>query len=158
MAKARAFAQVGAPPRALEEAPIVPVPGPSADLAAEGQALAPVFPLEDRGTGLVLYAGPPGELRIHWRLERDDFERASASFPAQGGRPATVVRLRRDRPQGGADQADELRLGPGVRDGQGERVVHIPTDHCHYHAELGLTNAEGGWLMLARSNGLYNAV
>lgn len=114
--------------------------------------------MEDLGTGLVLYAGPPGEMRIHWRLARDDFERAASSFPLNGRRPAMVVRLRRDRPQGGTDQADELALGLGVRDGSGERAVRIPTDHCRYHAELGLTNADGGWLMLARSNGLYNAV
>lgn len=120
--------------------------------------LAPVFPMEDLGTGLVLYAGPPGEMRIHWRIERDDFERAASSFPLNGRRPAMVVRLRRDRPQGGTDQADELPLGLGVRDGSGECAVRIPTDHCRYHAELGLTNADGGWLMLARSNGLSNAV
>lgn len=106
----------------------------------------------------MLYGGPPGEMRIHWRLERDDYEQAAASFPSSGGRPAAVVRLRRDRPQGGTDQADEISLGLGVRDGSGERAVQIPTDHCRYHAELGLVNADGGWLMLARSNGLYNAV
>jgi hypothetical protein len=142
---------------ATDEARALPLLAPSPDLAAEGPPLAPVFPLEDRGTRLVLYQGPPGELRIHWRLERDDFERAAASFPLNGRRPATVVRLRRDRPQGGTDQADEIQLGLGVREGSGERGVRIPMDHCRYHAELGLTNADGGWLMLVRSNGLYNA-
>jgi hypothetical protein len=155
---ARAPVLGAVPPGGTDEAAAMPLPDPAPDLAAQGRVLVQVFPLEDRGTGLVLYAGPPGELRIHWRLERDDFERAAASFPSLGGRPATVLRLRRDRPQGGADLADELPLGPGVRDGSGEGVVHIPTDHCHYRAELGLTNADGGWLMLARSNGLYNAV
>ena len=144
-------ADTGAPP--TRERSIDPSP----DLAAKAPPLAPVFPLEDRGTGLVLYGGPPGEMRIHWTLERNDFERVAASFPPNGGYPVAVVRLRRVRPQGGTDQAQEVPLGPGVRDGAGERGVRIPTDHCRYHAELGLTNAHGGWLMLARSNGLYNA-
>lgn len=131
---------------------------PSPDLAVGASPLMPVFPLEDRGTGLVLYDGPPGGMSIHWRLERTDFERVAVSFPPSGGAPTAVVRLRRDRPQGGSDQAQEIPLGLGVRDGSGERLVHMQTDHALYHAELGLTNAHGGWLMLARSNGLYNAV
>lgn len=131
---------------------------PSPDLAARASPLVPVFPLEDRGTGLVLFEGPPGGMSIHWRLERTDFERVAVSFPPSGGVPRVVVRLRRDRPQGGSDQAQEMPLGLGVRDGSGERLVHMQTDHALYHAELGLANAHGGWLMLARSNGLYNAV
>ncbi len=145
-------------PPVTDDVPALPLLDPFPDLAAAGPPLEPVFPLEDRGTRLVLYQGSPGELRIHWRLERDDFERAAASFPLHGRRPAPVVRLRRDRPQGGTDQAGEIPLGLGVRDGAGERGIQIPTDHCRYHAELGLTNADGGWLMLVRSNGLYNAV
>ncbi|MFY9972825.1 MAG: hypothetical protein WAK53_01105 [Chromatiaceae bacterium] len=133
---------------------LAPAPG----LAPGAFPLVPVFPLEDRGTGLVLYEGPPGGMSIHWRLERTDFERVAASFPPSGGAPAVVLRLRRDRPQGGSEQAQEMPLGLGVRDGSGERLVRMQTDHHLYHAELGLTNVHGGWLMLARSNGLYNAV
>lgn len=131
---------------------------PSLDLVPQARTLAPVFPLEERGTGLVLHAGASGEMQIHWRLERDDFERAAASFPQSGGRPMAVIRLRRDRSQGGAEQVDEIPLGLGVHSGGGERSVGVPADHGRYHAELGLSSAEGGWLMLARSNGLYNAV
>lgn len=144
-------------PKAQQDRLAVPPADPSLERAAEAPALVPIFPLEDAGTGLVLYEGPPGELRIHWRLARDDFERAAASFPVNGRRPAAVVRLRRDRPEGGTDQVEEIPLGLGVREGRGEQGVRIPTDHRRYHAELGLTNALGGWLMLARSNGLYNA-
>ena len=133
---------------------LAPAPGP----APAASPLAPVFPLEDRGTGLVLYGGQPGGMSIHWRLERTDFERVAVSFPPSGGAPTAVVRLRRDRPLGGSEQVQEMPLGPGVRDGSGERLVRMQTDHALYHAELGLTNAHGGWLMLARSNGLYNAV
>lgn len=96
-------------------------------------------------------------MRIHWRLAPNDFERAAASFPVNGGRPVAVVSLRRGRTEGGTELADEASLGPGVCAGAGERRVQIPLDHGLYHAELGLMNGEGGWLMLARSNSLYNA-
>jgi hypothetical protein len=145
-------------PAVAGEAALASPVDPSLVLPPGAPELRPVFPLEEKETGLVLYAGPPGEMRIHWRLHRDDFEQAAASFPVSGGRPTMVVRLRRDRPQGGTEPADEILLGLGVRDGNGECAVQIPTDHCRYHAELGLANAGGGWLMLARSNGLYNAV
>lgn len=131
---------------------------PSLDPGPQGLALALAFPLEEGGTGMVLHQGASGEMRMHWRLERDDFERAAASFPQTGGRPMAVIRLRRDRPEGGAEQVDEIPLGLGVHSGGGERIAQVPQDHGRYHAELGLSNAEGGWLMLARSNGLYNAV
>lgn len=127
-------------------------------LAAVSLPLEPVFPQEDRGTRLVLYAGPPGELRVHWRLERDDFERAAGSFPPAGQRPRAVLRLRRDRPEGGSDQAaDEIPLGPDLGDGCGDCRIGVPADHCLYRAELGLRNSDGGWLMLVRSNALYGA-
>lgn len=131
---------------------------PSPDLATPARALVPVFPMVERGTGLVLSAGRPGELRIHWRLERDDFEQAAGSFPPTGRRPMAVLRLRRDRPEGGSDQTDEIPLGVEVRAGSGRRGVGVPVDHQLYRVELGLASADGGWLMLARSNGLYNAV
>lgn len=135
----------------------VPSTDPSLDAAANGPPLRPQFPSGETGTGLVLYRGGGGEMRIHWWLARNDFERAAAGFPLVGRRPVAVVRLRRERAEGGSDLADEVSLGPAVRHGAGERGVQIPMDHCLYHAELGLTNGEGGWLMLARSNGLYNA-
>ncbi len=142
-------------PATSETAALAPV---TPDLAAQGRDLAPIFPLDASGTGVVLYVGSPGLMRVHWFLERDDFEQAAASFPVSGRRPAAVLRLRRERPGGGADLVDERPLGAGARDGTGESGFAVPTDHGLYRAELGLTDGEGGWLMLARSNGHYNAV
>ncbi len=141
----------------LNEPPREPL-GETPDLAASGANLAPAFPLDESGTGVVLYVASAGRMRVHWSLERDDFEQAAASFPVNGQRPAAVLRLRRDRAGGGTDLVDERPLGAGTRDGAGEAVFSLPRDHGLYRAELGLTDGGGGWLMLARSNGHYNAV
>ncbi|AUB83263.1 hypothetical protein [Candidatus Thiodictyon syntrophicum] len=129
-----------------------PTIGPAAPAAA---ALPPRFPGRDPGTGLVLF-GVDGALCAHWRLTANDLERAGGSFPGEGGRPWPVVRLRRVRPGGGADPVDQAELGAVVRAGAGETRFQVAADHGLYHAELGLTNGDGGWLMLARSNALDN--
>lgn len=144
-----------APP--ANEPPQEPLPE-TPDLAASGANLVPAFPLDESGTGVVLYVASAGRMRVHWSLERDDFEQAAASFPVNGQRPAAVLRLRRDRAGGGTELVDERPLGAGARDGAGEVVFSLLRDHGLYRAELGLTDGGGGWLMLARSNGHYNAV
>ena len=128
------------------------------DLAAQGRTLAPIFPVDESGTGVVLYVGSPGLMHVHWYLDRDDFEQAAASFPVNGRRPAAVLRLHRERLGGGADLVDEHPLDAGARAGSGETGFGVPIDHGLYRAELGLTDGGGGWLMLARSNRHYNAI
>jgi len=128
------------------------------DLAAQGRTLAPIFPVDESGTGVVLYVGSPGLMHVHWYLDRDDFEQAAASFPVNGRRPAAVLRLHRERLGGGADLVDEHPLDAGARAGSGETGFGVPINHGLYRAELGLTDGGGGWLMLARSNRHYNAV
>jgi len=128
-------------------------PAAEADVTAE---LAPHFPGEERGTGVVLYGAARGVLRVQWRLEPDTLEQAVGSFPVAGARPTLVMRLRRLRPDGGSDQLDEVRLAAVARSGSGFREFSVPLDHGRYRAELGLINGDGGWLMLARSNDLDN--
>ncbi len=133
-----------------------PSPDPTvASAAPAAAALPPCFPGQDPETGLVLY-GADGALCAHWRLEANDLERAGASFPREGGWPWPVARLRRVRPSGGSDPVDQAGLGAVVRAGAGETRFQVAADHGLYQAELGLTNGDGGWLMLARSNALYN--
>ncbi len=139
-----------------------PVPGrePSVDvprdLALHPSPLAPSFPLESRGTSLVLSGGRAGHLSVFWHLTRDDFEYAASSFPASGARPVAMIRLQRGGRGGDAETVAERSLSPGVRQGAGEVPFETPLDHSRYHAELGLSTPEGGWLMLSRSNGFYD--
>lgn len=136
---------------------VVPIDLIPPDLAADSVDLVPSFPLGALGTDLVLYGGASGELRVHWYLVRDDFEKAAASFPNGGHGASAVIRLLREHPNGGAEPFEERTLAT-QRDGSGEMGFQIPPDHGRYRTELGLTNQDGGWLMLARSNSLDNAV
>jgi hypothetical protein len=131
-------------------------PCPSAAEADVTADLAPHFPGEERGTGVVLYGAARGVLRVQWRVEPDTLEQVVGSFPVGGARPTLVLRLRRLRPDGGSDQLDEVRLAAVARSGSGFREFSVPLDHGRYRAELGLINGDGGWLMLARSNDLDN--
>ncbi|WP_295450715.1 hypothetical protein [uncultured Thiodictyon sp.] len=141
------------PDVAPQPAELVPAPPLLATVAAP-DGLHPHFPGREPGTGVVLYGSRPGTLRAHWRLAPDDLRRAGGSFPSGGGHP--VLRLRRARPDGGAERVDEASLLAVVREGAGETTFPVAADHGRYHAELGLTNGGGGWLLLARSNELDN--
>ena len=132
-----------------------PCPETDALAAPVAGSPPPPFPGGGRGTGLVLYAVAAG-LRLAWRLGSADLGRGLAGFSAGGGRPWAVLRLRRAGPEGGAEPMGEAVLGSEVAAGLGECDFAVPPDHGRYHAELGLTDPTGGWLMLARSNGLDN--
>ncbi|HYN78529.1 MAG TPA: hypothetical protein VES73_12135 [Lamprocystis sp. (in: g-proteobacteria)] len=105
----------------------------------------------------MLYAPVPGTMHVHWRLDANAVAPVASAFAAGRARPEPVVRLRRLRPVGGSDQVAELRLMAVAREGAGEDEFRIAVDHGRYVAELGLTNADGGWLLLARSNAADNA-
>ncbi len=148
--------EVNASPDVEPVAPQPPIPDPDAASSnlAPAEGLVPRFPLEEAGTGLVLYDSAPGELRAHWSLARTEMERFGASFPVNGSRPAPVLRLRRLRPEGVAELVDEVSLLGVARERSGDASFRVEPDQSRYHAELGLATGDGGWLMLARSNGL----
>ncbi len=147
-----------ASPVPAAESPIPGEPEVTPDLAQSAQGLAPRFPLDRRGTGLVLYDSAPGELRASWSLEPHDRERFAGSFPEGGERPVPVLRLRRSLPEGGTELVEEVSLMRVARERVGEVGFRLGPDLCRYHAELGLAAGDRGWLMLARSNGLDNTV
>lgn len=80
-----------------------------------------------------------------------------AGFPATDGHPEAVLRLRRLRDQGGSDTSHEIRLQRAGLGGGGDAAFRVGQDYAQFEAELGLTNGEGGWLLLARSNRLQHA-
>lgn len=120
--------------------------------------LAREFPNELEGTRLSLYDAGHGEMRVHWRLERNDLERAGASFRGGGGRTRLVVRLKRLGDGGKGEPAGEARIDRAVATDSGEAGFRLDPDNALYLAELGLVNGSGGWLMLARSNRLYHPI
>ncbi len=133
-------------------------PDPGLDLDSDRTAtpLVPHFPGPERRTGVILVDGSRGALGAHWCLEPNDLRRAVGNFPGEGGGPQPVLRLHRTHSGSGAELVDEVGLTGVVREGVGETQFQVAADHGRYVAELGLTNAGGGWLMLARSNELDN--
>lgn len=124
------------------------------DLAAPLIALEPVFPLVIHTSQLVLETGAPGEILVHWHLDADEYLGVGHAFPPSGGAPIPALRLRRLHPDGGSEAAAEVRLALTGTQGDGEREFTVGLDAAQFEAELGLTNDDGGWMLLARSNRL----
>jgi len=124
------------------------------DLAPPSQPLISVFPLVIHDTALVLEAGASGEALVHWHVEADDYIGLSQAFAVTSPAPAAVLRLRRVRADGGADAAAEAPVHLTSHQGSGDRSFVVGNETAQFEAELGLTNATGGWLLLARSNRL----
>ena len=124
------------------------------DLAREAAGLGPPFPLEVPDSRLVLFGDGQGPLYVAWGLTRTEYERAAAIFPAAGPRPALVVRLTRGTGGEVEAVAEAAPAGPGGN-GAGELAFEAASSSKPYRAELGLTSAGGGWLMLRRSNAHY---
>jgi len=127
------------------------------DLATPEVALVPIFPQVTDKTRVVLYAGAPGEIRAHWNLRANDVASYGAGFPIDGGDPAAVLRLHRLRHDGSLERTREIRLRLAGVGGSGDAGFGVGGDGANFEAELGLMNAGGGWLLLARSNRIQHA-
>jgi hypothetical protein len=120
-----------------------------ADLAAAAAAIAEEFPLVLDQTSLVLLDLDPGHLHAFWVLASEDLHRASAAFRSVGGTPELVIRLIRLNPNGGGEMLSRIVQPAGSR---GDARFDLDNDDSTYQAELGLSAADGGWVLLARSN------
>jgi hypothetical protein len=118
--------------------------------------LVPRFPLFSRGTHLVLADTSGDDLCVFWHLSGDDLVPALAGFARDGARPMPVLRVRRLK-DGVAELVQEIPLRLTGPRGGGEQLFPVGPQPARYDAELGLSDAAGGWLMLARSNALDHA-
>ncbi len=135
----------------------IPTATVTPDLAAPEVALVPIFPQVTDKTRIVLYAGAPGEIRAHWNLRANDVASYGAGFPIDGGDPAAVLRLHRLGQDGSLERTREIRLRMSGVGGSGDAGFGVGGDGAKFEAELGLMNAGGGWLLLARSNRIQHA-
>ncbi|RKT46411.1 hypothetical protein [Thiocapsa rosea] len=99
----------------------------------------------------MLASAGDGGLRAFWHLSGDDVIPAAAGFRPDGPKPVPVLRLRCLH-AGGATQVQEITLQLRSPGGHGEQVFSVDARPARYDAELGLSDAAGGWVMLARSN------
>lgn len=111
------------------------------------------FPIASARDFLVLYQGRGESLELRWRLAKlsSDRARLGGAYPNAGMVPS--VRLRRWLLEDGEGE-DCFAPLPVASINQGRLgLVRLRPD-AWYQAEIGLGNARGAWLMLARSNRL----
>lgn len=121
-------------------------------LAAPGSDAGGEFPDTAVGTHLVLYQTEDGAVDLRWHIDPADIAHARAGF---GNHPAhPVLRLHRVGSHGDDRLMADADLGADADAEDG---------HAHYaggnavgllQAEIGLAGDDGGWLLIARSNGL----
>ncbi len=109
------------------------------------------FPVTTRRTLLMLHDLDPDQLQAQWQVEPGYLALGLGAFPC--GLTGVHARLRLLRTDAGNLEVAELTLPldalnvPGVA-----RFVASGGPCVRYRAELGLATAEGGWLLLVRSN------
>ncbi|SDX85347.1 hypothetical protein SAMN05421644_11613 [Allochromatium warmingii] len=133
------------------------MPRVTPDLLPPATPLVPTFPLSHAARALTLYPAASGQLCVQWRLTADTFVTQGARFPPTAGAPHAVLRLGRRRINGDCEPIREQALQLSGLQGSGEVCFQIDDDGALFEAELGLTNADGGWALLARSNQLQAA-
>lgn len=94
-------------------------------------------------------------LRVRWQLQANDRIAASHDFPSAGGSPYPVLRVLRE--DDAAAPIETVRLRLSEQRSAGDMSFRAEPDAAGWKAELGLVNAAGGWLLLARSNRLLQA-
>ncbi len=141
--------------KTTESDPMAPNPGagplPAAELAAVATRIAADFPLVLEQTSLVLLDVDPGHLHAFWTLAPGALAEAGVAFPGGDAAPEAVLRLRRLHPDGGAEDLGTQPLAAGPR-GDARFGLDPGDDAAAYQAEIGLRNAQGGWVLVARSN------
>ena len=134
-------------------APAATAPDPT--LADASPLAGPDFPDTSVGTRLVLYQTAAG-VDLRWQIDPADIAHARAGFGGTEARP--VLRLHRIGMAGDGRLLADTDLGDD--DAAAEH------GHAHYddgdaagllQAEIGLASADGGWLLIARSNQLRAA-
>ena len=131
------------------------VPAPDPTLCGLGAGVADGgegFPDTASGTHLVLYQTEDGAVDLRWRIAPVDIAHARAAFG--GADSHAVLRLYHlggrgdDRLMAHADLGSDTNAEGGVAHYAGGDTQGL------LRAEIGLASADGGWLLVARSNAL----
>ena len=108
------------------------------------------FPDTVEGPRLVLFQREDGTIELQWRLDPVAVEHARAAFSAAADPRARLLLkgLDGDRAVASADLDGLERLADGVA------RYEAPSTEGPLQAEIGLGDAAGGWMLIARSNRL----
>jgi hypothetical protein len=109
-----------------------------------------IFPDTCVGTHLVLYQTADGAVDLRWRIDPADVAHARGAFGGADAHP--VLRLRRLGGHGDEQLMADADLGgdSAAEDG----LAHYAGTDAEglLRAEIGLAGADGGWMLIARSN------
>ncbi|MBB1126204.1 hypothetical protein [Thiospirillum jenense] len=127
---------------------------PTLDLLAATPPAAP-FPLCTQTVGMVLYP-ISGGIALNWNLPHENFVISLTALTARLVQPQLMLRLYQRGVAEGQQPAELLvavaYLTVANAQRRGYAYYLAPTLVGNYQAELGVTTADGGWLMLVRSN------
>lgn len=103
-------------------------------------------------SGMVLYDRDPTHLQAQWQVAPQDLAHALGAFAGEGADPRTVLRLCRVHREGRSQVVETSDQGAGSAPCRGQKGYTLVGDNAVYECELGLESANGGWLLLVRSN------
>ncbi len=133
-------------------APATPTDPSLASPGHDGATSTAAFPETVVGTRLVLYQTEDGAVDLRWHIDPADIAQARAAFGTTEAHP--VLRLHRLGTAGDNQPLADADLGDD-RDAEGGLAHYAAPDaEGLLQAEIGLTSDDGGWLLIARSNGL----
>lgn len=124
-------------------------------LAAE---IAQDFAPELGCTALVIYDTDPAHLQAQWNLAPEDVAHAFDAFPKDPPDLRQVLRWCRLGPDGQSQVVATSYQGKGPAPSWGQEGFTLPGIGGAYECELGLESADGGWMLLVRSNRIQLAV
>jgi ADP-glucose type glycogen/starch synthase len=118
----------------------------------DAAAVDPVFPDTVEHAHFVLYQAMDGGLQLRWHLDALSLAYARDAFGKGSDAPTPVLRLHRLNGEGGSQVIADAPLDD--RDLTVDGLADCEADAANglLQAEIGLSNAAGGWVLVARSN------
>ncbi len=136
-------------------------PGTAAQVASDPTLMGPRirpgsdFPDTSTGTHLVLYQARDGAVHLRWRIDAAHLAHVRAGFGDTDAHP--LLRLHQTDAVGGERLVADVCFATDA-DAQNGYARYDGSDAVgRLRAEIGLASADGGWLLIARSNGLLAA-
>ncbi|HBG95635.1 MAG TPA: hypothetical protein DDY14_10025 [Chromatiaceae bacterium] len=137
----------------LDEQIIVPA-DPTLGARADAPPLVPVFPNTAENPDVVLYQTLQGGFEVRWHIDGMALERARDAFGNGADAPSSVLRLQQIDSQGARRIIADAPLEDQEMTSTGVARCPAVTATGLLQAEIGLSTKAGGWLLIARSNGL----
>jgi hypothetical protein len=123
-----------------------------ADLRAAAEDIRREFPLVATRSTLVLFDVDPTQVQAQWQITDAALASALGAFPAGASQVRPLLRLRQIAGDGSSQELAALPQPARAGELNGVARFRVAEAGVELEAELGLASAEGGWLLLARSN------